>query len=89
MHYERQPSWVHRTVCGDVMLLRGGEARTLQGLAAVVWIVLDEPATVDDVVTRIRDLSPDLPIDAAMVLEALGLLVEHDAIATVGTLMRP
>ena len=44
MRWRRRPEWVHRVVMGDAMLAApGGERRTLQGLAAAIWVVLDEP----------------------------------------------
>ena len=47
--WRRRPEWVHRVVMGDAMLAApGGERRTLQGLAAAIWVVLDEPLTVEE-----------------------------------------
>lgn len=58
----------------------GGERRTLQGLAAAVWVVLDAPMTVDEVVEALADLG-ELPDDVeASVTSALELLVHHGVV---------
>ena len=78
MRWRRRSEWVHRVVRGDAMLAApGGERRTLQGLAAAVWAVLEEPMTVEQIVADLKDLG-DVPDDVdALVRSAFELLAEH------------
>ncbi len=58
----------------------GGERRTLQGLAAAVWVVLEAPMTVDEVVGELAAFG-EVPDDLdASVLSALELLAEHGVV---------
>ena len=60
----------------------GGDQRTLGGLAVVVWVVLDQPGTADELVDRIGELWPDAHsgvgresvVDALEMLEAKGVI---------------
>jgi len=81
MRWRRRREWVHRTVLGDAMLASvGGERRTLQGLAAAVWVVLDTPMTVDEIVGELA-LFGEVPDDLdASVRSALELLAEHGVV---------
>lgn len=74
----RAAGWVHRTV-GDHVIAKGrnGEDRTLGGLAAAVWIVLDTPATRAGVASRIAEEWPSPTVEPATLDEALTLLTEN------------
>ena len=84
----RATGWVHRTV-GEHVIAKGrnGEDRTLGGLAAAVWIVLDSPADRTEILRRISEEWPGPALEPASLDEALillaenGLLVEADTIA--------
>lgn len=83
--WRREPRWVHRLVPDHVMLAApGGEERTIGGLALVVWVVLDTPGTVAEVVDRARELWPDAPVDPAAVESAIALLHESGLVAPAG-----
>lgn len=81
--WSRAPGWVDRVVGDDVLVKgRNGEDRTLGGLAAAVWIVLDEPGTPSQTAERIREAWPgpevdDDTVEDDTVEEAMALLAEH------------
>lgn len=76
--WSRVPRWLHRVAHDQVMLAApGGEQRTLGGLAAVVWIVLDEPGTTDELDDRIGEMWPDAFAGRGRVVEALEMLEAH------------
>jgi hypothetical protein len=82
VRWRRVPRWLHRVAHDQVMLAApGGEQRTLEGLAMVVWIVLDEPGTVDELVDRISDLWPEAGVGRGRLVEALEVLERHDVIS--------
>ncbi len=79
----RVPRWLHRVAHDQVMLAAaGGDQRTLEGLAAVVWVVLDVPGTADQLVDRIGELWPDADADVGRerVVEALEMLETNGVI---------
>ena len=83
VQWSRVPRWLHRVAHGQVLLVAcGGDQRTLDGLAAVVWVVLDVPGTADQLVDRIGGLWPDAGVDRERVIEALVMLESHDVIRT-------
>lgn len=80
--WKRDPEWVHRTVFGQGLLAHpDGRHRTLQGLAATVWMVLDEPADDTAVLARLRSIDPSVDIDPATVTEALQMLADAGVVA--------
>jgi len=79
--WARRPEWVHRVVMGDAMLAAPrGERRTLQGLAAAIWVVLDEPLTVEELADEIRDLAAGIVPDPDTIAEALQLMEDHGVV---------
>jgi len=79
--WRRRPEWVHRVVMGDAMLAApGGERRTLQGLAAAIWVVLDEPLTVEELTEDLRMLGDGTAPDPAVMVEALELMEHHGVV---------
>lgn len=79
--WQRAPQWVHRIAAGQALLAApGGHQRTLEGLAAAVWAVLDEPGTSEDVTARILELGPPGPASNADVAEALRLLSDSGVV---------
>jgi len=84
IRWRRRPDWVHREVRGDAMVAAPeDERRTLQGLATGVWVVLEEPMTLERIVADLKDLG-DVPDDvAALVRSALKLLAEHGVVEQV------
>lgn len=75
VRWSRVPRWLHRVSRDQVMLAApSGGQRTLGGLAVVVWVVLDEPGTADELVDRIGELWPDAEVGRGRVVEALELL---------------
>lgn len=84
--WARRPEWVHRVVMGDAMLAAPrGERRTLQGLAAAIWVVLDEPLTVEELTDELRDLTDgiELELERTVLVDALRLMEHHDVVAQV------
>ncbi len=82
--WARRPEWVHRVVMGDAMLAAPrGERRTLQGLAAAIWVVLDEPLTVEELTDELRDLTDGVEPDHDAIDEALRLMEDHGVIERV------
>lgn len=80
--WKRDPEWVHRTVFGQGLLAHpDGRHRTLQGLAATVWMVLDEPADDTAVLARLRSIDPSVDIDPATVTDALKILADAGVLA--------
>jgi len=79
--WSRTPGWVDRVV-GDNVCVKGrlGEDRTLGGIAAAVWIVLEEPGTRVEVTDRIRESWPGSPVEDDTVAEALTLLQAHGVV---------
>ncbi len=83
--WARRPEWVHRVVMGDAMLAAPrGERRTLQGLAAAIWVVLDEPLTVEELTDELRALGDGAPLAPAVVVEALELMEGHGVVEQAG-----
>lgn len=82
----RAPGWVHRIV-GDHVIAKGrrGEDRTLGGLAAAAWIVLDAPATRAGIASRIAEEWPGPTVEPATLDEALTLLAENGLLVEVDT----
>jgi len=79
--WARRGEWVHRVVMGDAMLAApGGKRRTLQGLAAAIWVVLEEPLTVEELAEELRDLADGVEPDHDTVAEALQLMEDHGVI---------
>ncbi len=79
--WARRPEWVHRVVMGDAMLAApGGERRTLQGLAAAIWVVLDEPLTVEELTEELRDLADGVAPGLDTVEEGLQLMEDHGVV---------
>ena len=79
--WSRIPRWLHRVAHGQAMLAApGGDQRTLGGLAVVVWVVLDQPGTADELVDRIGELWPGADVGREKVLESLAMLESHDVI---------
>lgn len=58
----------------------GGEHRTLGGLATAVWVALDEPADVGELVNRITEWWPESSLDRAVLDDALAQMADHDVI---------
>ena len=76
--WARRSEWVHRVVMGDAMLAApGGERRTLQGLAAAIWVVLEEPLTVEELTEELRDLADGVQLAPHAIDEALRLMEDH------------
>ena len=68
-------------VMGDALLAApGGEQRTLQGLAAAIWMVLDEPLTVEEQTGELRSLGDGAAPEPAVVVEALELMESHGVV---------
>lgn len=83
--WRRDPRWVHRLVPDHAMLAAvGGEVRTLGGLALAVWIVLDEPAGLSELVRRMADLWPEAAVDAGAVEDAVRKLVASGVVIPAG-----
>lgn len=83
--WQRAARWVYRLVPGQVMLAApGGEERAIQGLAVVVWVVLDLPGTSGQIADRIAELWPDRVIDEAAVDDALEVLQAHGVVEPIG-----
>lgn len=80
--WSRVPGWVDRVV-GDNVFVRGrhGEDRTVGGLAAAVWMVLDEPGTQEEITSRIRESWPGSPVEHNIVDDALALLETHGVVS--------
>jgi len=75
--WTRQAEWVHRMVFGQGLLAHpDGRRRTLQGLAATVWMVLDEPPDDTEVLARLRSIDPTIDIDPATVTDTLQMLAD-------------
>ena len=80
--WSRVPRWLHRVAHDRVMLVApGGDQRTLEGLAALVWVVLDVPGTANQLVVRIGGLWPDVNVGRERVLEALETLETHGVVS--------
>lgn len=79
--WARRSEWVHRVVMGDAMLAApGGERRTLQGLAAAIWVGLEEPLTVEELTDELRSLGDGTAPDPDTVAEALQLMEDHGVV---------
>lgn len=80
--YRRVPSWLHRLGSGKVILVRRGtEPKAIQGIAVAVWLVLEQPATLDQLAAELTDFAPDTPpIDLD---ETISLLVEQGIIEAI------
>lgn len=79
--WSRIPRWLHRVAHDQAMLAApGGDQRTLGGLAVVVWVVLDQPGTADELVDRIGELWPGADVGREKVLESLAMLENHDVV---------
>ena len=80
--WARVPRWLHRVAHDQVALAApGGDQRTLEGLAAVVWVVLDVPGTADELLERIGEFWPAAGVGRETVIEALETLETHDVIS--------
>lgn len=73
----RRRRLVFRTFRGSVLVAGSiGRASRLEGAAAVVWVVLDEPGTAVEVLSRIREVGQGLEdADQDTVDQALALLL--------------
>ncbi len=78
--YRRAPNVVFRWLRGAVLVAAPKRAnQRLEGGAALVWMVLDNPGTADAVRDRVAATWPELgPVDDPRVLEALTLLVDAE-----------
>lgn len=82
--WTRQPEWVHRTVSGQGLLAHpDGRRRTLQGLAATVWMVLDEPAGDSEVLARLSSIDPTVELGLSTVTDALQMLADAGVVTVV------
>lgn len=88
--YRRTPGSVFRWMRGSVLV--GGPGRPTQrldGAAALVWMVLDSPATPPDMDRRIQLAWPDVgragdtEVGSVLVAEAIALLVAAELITTI------
>lgn len=69
-------------MAGEAMLASvAGERRTLGGLAAAIWMILDEPRTVEEVASELHYFSDGVAQDPdpAVIEEALALMDDHGA----------
>ena len=79
--WTRTPMWLVRVLPGRVLMARPcDEFRTLEGLASVVWAVLDEPGTAQEVIDRIVELLPAATGSGRDLDTTLELLEEQDVI---------
>jgi hypothetical protein len=77
----RGAGWDCRFLPTRVLMARpGGVRRTLEGLGLAVWVVLDEPGTVSEIVDRISSSLPEVKIDPTAVEDAVDALVAADVI---------
>lgn len=58
----------------------GGERRTLQGLAAAIWVVLDEPLSPEAVADELRLLGDGTAPDLDAITRAVSLLEDHGVV---------
>lgn len=83
--YGRADEVVTRQSDGVVLVLPidRAEVSVLEGVTALVWAALDDPASADDLAEQLRDQAPidvDVTRDVVVALGQLteaGLLVEH------------
>lgn len=79
--WARRPEWVHRVLPGRALLARrDGERRTLGGLAVAVWVVLEEPGDLEEIMAELGELAPDGEVSRDDVASALEMLLEADVI---------
>jgi hypothetical protein len=83
--FQRVPAVVHRAIDGGVLLVdAGGESRRLVGSAGLVWIALDEPGTVADLLARLRDVWPDAgALTVAALADAVAFLAGESLLEVV------
>ncbi len=83
--WRRAHGWVHRVFPGRVVLAAPGERqRDLVGAASVLWVSLDEPATVAEIVERIDDALGVGAVDPAVLRAAMEGLAEAGLIVRCG-----
>ncbi len=79
--WARRPEWVHRVLPGRALLARrDGERRTLGGLAVAVWVVLEEPGDLEEIIAELGELAPDGEVSRDDVASALEMLAQYDVI---------
>lgn len=70
--------WTHRVVGEEVLLCDAdGDVFTLEGASTPVFVVLESPGTVEQIVRRVAQRWPARPIDADAAAHATTLLVER------------
>ena len=83
----RVPGAVHRIVRGQVLLMRsGGEGTLLEGLAALVWVALDQPASPESVAEELQDLGLEGPCSPEQLADAFDALVQEGLLEPVAPL---
>lgn len=84
--YDRSPGVVHRWVPGAALAAGPDRhVRRLEGAAALVWVVLSVPGSVDDLTARIQADWPELVgVDAPSVTAALGSLIDAGLVVNMG-----
>lgn len=82
--WRRADGWVHRVLTGKVLLAAPSDRqRELVGATSIVWIALDEPATLDLAVARIADALGSEAADPALLASALEQLVAAGVVVPV------
>lgn len=82
----RVPGWTFRALGGRVLMARsGGDQRTIEGLALVVWVALDAPASVTDLVNRIAEAVPEARIERVSIERAIVELSAADVVEAVAS----
>lgn len=67
------------------MARSGGDQRTIEGLALVVWVALDAPASVTDLVNRIAEAVPEARIERVSIERAIVELSAADVVEAVAS----